>query len=268
MFAGSQRPREPNIQREDLLISSPSGTELRATISRAKEPKGSTAAILCPGFAVGKEGQFVRSMETALFNEEVIALGARFNFSGHENDNFNTDLQGFTFEKAVKDFKAVVQYLKGEGAQRIVAFGSSTGVQPAILASCEDGPRADLILGRSSVLDCFQSVMASVPEDVRIEWKNAGSFEFPVGDQMVRLSAQLLDDIASWDLPSIMGRLDTPVRLIHGDQDEVVPLEIVQRSLSFAPRETINLQVLPSRGHELSNDFNSFEFRWMIEQAK
>ncbi len=137
-------------------------------------------------------------------------------------------------------------------------------MQLAILASCREGPHADLIIGRASVIDCFQSVVKMVPSALVDQWRQQGAFDFPVGGVPVRLSSELIGDIDSRNLPEQLLKLRTPVHLVHGKEDKTVPLSVIQHVFKLFPFGLGNLTELPGAGHELSNDPSSEAFRWMV----
>jgi hypothetical protein len=255
-----------NIQSRKVVIDSPSGLR-PGTLSVNFSSPSDVGIVLCPGLAVGLEGAFIRHFEDSAFRAGAASRVLRFNFSGHEKDDLNTDLTGFTFTKAVADFIAAVGLLRAEGAKKVIAVGSSTGVQPALLASCGDTPVVDAIVGRASVVDCFQSIVQNIPPQQIAKWKSASQFPFPVGGRVVQLSGELLKDIELWDLKSLLPRLTTQASFAHGTHDKTARLEVLEKTLALAPQGLITIQKIEGAEHELPFEASSEPHQWMMERC-
>ena len=237
----------------DVSIQSKSGS-LRGKFSESLTDISADGVILCPGLAVGMEGDFVRDMEQRLLNSGVCKWSLRFNFFGHSSDTLNSDIRGFTFSRAIDDFSAGVKMLRQAGAQRIIAVSSSTGTQPAVLAGCDgvDGEKVDLIVARAAVLDCFASVIGKVPAAILDEWKTAGAFQYPVGGSPVTMGADLLSDIEQWRVRMDLSKLQVPLVLFHGEEDRTVPVEVIRGAVKSIPSELLSLTVIPGVSHDFS----------------
>lgn len=255
------------ITTSEVVLESPSGP-LRGKLSAVQQAPIDHAVVLCSGLAIGMDGEFVQTIERCLLSLGLAQASIRFNFSGHSQDGANSDIRGFTFSRALDDFCAAVQRLQDEGAARVTAVCSSTGAQPALLASCTDSvaARPDRIIARGAVTDCFANVMDKIPPPTLDTWRTQGEFQFPVGGTLVRMGTDLLSDIERWRVDYDLASLKVPVTLIHGRRDEVVPLSVVERSIERAPAELLTLHVLDNAGHDFAGDAHEPHLRLLIEQ--
>jgi hypothetical protein len=216
------------------------------------------------------EGPFVKNSERALFAAGIARWGLRFNISGHKDDELCSDLKGFTFQRATEDFVAGTKVLTAAGAERVIAVCSSTGAQAAILANCLYPNEVALhgIVSRASIVDCFQSVMASVPEAQLKVWRGQESFPFSVGGRLVTLGSDLLSDISSFDLAKILPRLSVPVSLLHGEEDKVARLAVLERVIALAPPGLVSLTKCPGIGHVFAQGAADDQQSWSLEKCR
>jgi len=67
-----------------------------------------------------------------------------------------------------------------------------------------------------------------------------------------RINRSLLDDLESLDVPEAVKQITCPVLILHGDADEVVPVEEAHE-LYACLTNTKRLSILPGTDHRLSD---------------
>ena len=143
-----------------------------------------------------------------------------------------------------RDTRYVLDVLEDEGLlQRpmgvaAVSFGSSTG----LLLAAED-PRIDALMAVSA----FASMRDVVPDFAR-----AIGFEFSQEryDDIIKKSGEMagFDPDAASPLRAIQ-RIDIPVLLIHGENDDLIPIQHAMRLYTAADRENVRLMRIRGADH-------------------
>lgn len=148
------------------------------------------------------------------------------------------------------DLDAAVRYAQGHGADRIVLVGASMGC--AIIASYLEhvpgGPVSALVLD-APMLDFAATVshgarhrslplIGHVPESLTWTARQIAAVRYDVDWSEL----EYLND-SSW--------LQVPTLVIHGSDDETVPLEL-SRQLASAHPDKVDLVVVPDAGHVAS----------------
>ena len=136
---------------------------------------------------------------------------------------------GLPYEEGIaRDARAALAYVRGRSpevdSRRIVFFGESLGGAVAVRLASEFAPAA-LVL---------RSPFSSMSAVARVH--------FPVA----RVLDWLLRD--RYDAAAIMPRLRSPLLIIAGDDDHIVPLEDSERLFALA-REPKRLLILPGADH-------------------
>ena len=163
-----------------------------------------------------------RAEEMALFHHQVGASVFIFDYQGYGKSEGQPSEHG-----TYRDARAALEYLEGRpdaNGKRIVYFGRSLGAAVAVELAVEHPP-AGLVL-----VSPFTSLR-----------------------DMARLSHPLLP-FAAWaagdryDSAARIGKIHRPVLIMHGEHDEIVPVQQGEALLRAAnhPR---TFQVLPGAGH-------------------
>ncbi len=132
--------------------------------------------------------------------------------------------------------------------RRLYLVGHSRGGALVLLKAAED-PRVAAVTTWAAVADLHPRW----PAAVLAEWQRTGVHYVPnvrTGQQLplyYQIAENFYQHRARLDLPALMPNLRQPVLLIHGDQDETVPLAAVQQLQAGQPAAEVF--VVPGAGH-------------------
>jgi uncharacterized protein len=238
---------------------------LRTIRGRVAHPKGadsSGATLACVLVLHGFKG----FMDWGFYPElarRLVALGlgvVRFNFSGsgvgEELERFGAERAFFenTPSRELEDVERVRAWLDGGAVRcidprRVALLGHSLGGGVALVHAARRGDCRALV-GWACV-----STFRRFPPEVEALWRRQGYVEIPNlrTKEIHRLGLGWLEDVernaAALDVHAACRALRAPTLLVHGSEDEAVPLaegESLQRA--FAPG-VARLEVVPDANH-------------------
>lgn len=215
------------------------GVETLPTELKDKNP----AVILVHGFAYQKEedGMFV---ELAKRLAEIGVISYRFDFSGcgeSEGDYAST-----TLSKLRDELKLIIEFVKTRSnvdASRIGIVGQSFGTTTTIALA----PEIKSLVLMGTVLNAKE-----ILKNLFGDGYNPGGISIRVGSDAntVRIKPEFWTDFENHDLPSLLKRMKCSLLLIHGSEDDHVPLSETEETYQLAnePKEKI---ILEGAGHGL-----------------
>jgi pimeloyl-ACP methyl ester carboxylesterase len=173
--------------------------------------------VCCHGFASDRTGSYEGRCERAVAEGYH---GIRFDFRGC--GDADGAFAAATLSARIADLRAVLDHLvPDEGS--VVLFGSSFGGKTALHAAAGGGPRGDgtpdervtAVATRAPVTHgrAFDPLAEAVRAQGEVEYAPG----FPVDERLV-------DDLAGYDFGDVADRLDVPVAVFHGRDDDSVPL--------------------------------------------
>lgn len=191
---------------------------------------------LCHGLESSKDSRKWTVLAHELARAGLAAL--RFNFRGCGEGPEASDgiFEDSTLTSRVGDLQGALDTLAAHGADpdRLGVIGSSFGGMVAIAAAA---------------LRIKAQVLLATPAHLReLDHLRAPGEEFLPLPSGQRLRRTVLDDAARYDLPYLLGQRPRPTLIIHGDTDELVPLDH-PRALYEAAQEPRSLEVIPGGSH-------------------
>lgn len=223
------------------------GLTLRSTVHIPDGPVGARVPVVVfvHGFASNRLElpDFVRMsriLETAGF------ASVRVDLAGHgESDG---DFFDVTISGEIAQVRSVVRDVRALGftdPERIGLVGMSMGgVVAGIVAAEEPGIAAA----------CLWSPAAVAPSEIGSGYLKGRSLFAEIEEKGYfdadghRISAALVDDIAALDVYGRSAAYSGPVRIIHGDKDDIAPLEYAHRYLDHY-RGNAELEVVAGADH-------------------
>jgi len=233
-------------------MSEPIRTEIHYREGAKKEP----CIIICHGFKGFKNWAFFPLLAESLAQAGYIAIS--FNFS---RNGIGSDLQNFTeldlfkkntYSHELLDLRAVVDAVSstqiGKGLidrEKIGLIGHSRGGGIALLYAQSD-PRIKSLVTWSAI-----SNVDRYSDLIKKQWLKDGYIEIENKRTMqtMQVGVELLNDIeknkAKLDILTLVGDLDIPTLIIHGESDETVPPEearLIYENLGSTEKELIMIE--------------------------
>ncbi len=168
----------------------------------------------------------------------------RFSFSG--NGDSEGDFRDSTISKEVKDLGAVIDAAKAEGYAKIVYAGHSMGGAVGVIAASQD-KRIDFLISLAGMVYTgkFQEVEFGdqTPDD-----------GFMWDDEECPLSSTFVEDMKSiGDVLGLAKDISVPWLLVHGTEDDVVPIQESHDIFDEASEPKAFVQ-LPGSNHVFAED--------------
>jgi hypothetical protein len=195
---------------------------------------------MCHGLESDKDGAKWPELGSRLAEAGVTAL--RFTHRGCGADGATPSEGAFedtTLTGRIEDFRAALDALPGVGVStaRIGAVGSSFGGM-VVLGALDPRVRALVLMATPYAIPMEPVPEGGVPEVVTM----------PSGAQVKRA---FFEDTAGYDLLAAIRDYRRPALIIHGSDDDVVPVEHAFR-LYDAAREPRRLEIIPGADHTFS----------------
>ena len=224
---------------KNLSVTNSSSEIIRAEICHRNAIKDAPVIIICHGFKGFKNWAFFPVLAESLAQADYISLTFNFSRNGIGPDLHNfVELDKFeknTYSHEINDLKCIVDSVVsgqiGKGlidTERIGLMGHSRGGAIAILHAQSD-PRIKSLVTWSAI----STVERYTPEQEK-KWKSQKYLEFENKrtGQFMRVGTELLEDIlknkTQLNITAAAEKLSTPTLIIHGQEDETVPVNEAQ----------------------------------------
>jgi putative redox protein len=182
-------------------------------------------------------------LSRALAERGILTLRFDFSYVGESSGKF----EDITYTGEVDDLRAAYAFVRNRHDGRIGILGSSMGGTVALLfAAREPTVAAAATIAAPLHPERFPTRVLTAAQ--LQQWRELG-FTIYHGQ---KLNVSLLHDLENLDVPRAVRNITCPVLVIHGDADEVVPVEEAHElygCLNTAKR----LAVLPGCDHRLSD---------------
>jgi dipeptidyl aminopeptidase/acylaminoacyl peptidase len=186
-----------------------------------------------------------------------------FNFRGTGRSEGNLDLFGWT-----RDLKAALDFLfelKEVDRTRVCLLGFSGGAAVCVYVAAHD-PRVFLVVTCACPADFHSLAQRETPLDSIQRFRQIGAIRdkgFPASVEEWQEGFEVVSPI-KW-IDKISPR---PLLLVHGDADEVVPLEHAHRLYEQA-KEPKELRVIPGAKHRMRLEKAAMDFvlNWLKAQC-
>jgi len=222
--------------RKNILVTNSASERIRAEIYHRISSRDAPVIIICHGFKGFKNWAFFPVLAESLAQSDYISL--TFNFSrngiGPDLQNF-TELDKFaknTYSHEIEDLRCIVDAVTsgkiGKGLidpEKIGLLGHSRGGGIAILHTQSDSRIKSLV-----TWSAIATVERFTPEQEE-QWKIQKylDFENKRTGQLMRVGIELLEDIKKnknqLNIPTAAEQIEAPTLIIHGKEDESVPVD-------------------------------------------
>lgn len=208
---------------EKVDLRSNIGWPLAGAIHKAE---GDKAVVMCHGSCSSKDRDRYVTLADRLQKEGITA--ARFDFAGcGESHNSN-----ITVENHREDLYGVREYLFNRGYKSLGTFGESLGGLVALDEYNQEGTNA-LVLW-APVTKAKTPTLFQDPEK-RKELKREGFYVYHKNGKDYFIGRKYLDEREFLDREALLSKIGCPTLIIHGGQDQTVPIEHSQEALKYLP---------------------------------
>lgn len=202
----------------------------------------SVLVIIGHGVTGNKDRPWAVGLAEALEEAGINAL--RFSFSG--NGNSEGKFEASTITKEIKDLKAVIDAAEDEGYHRICYAGHSMGGAVGVLSAVKD-ERIELLISLSGMVYTKKFCETEFGDQ-----KPGKGFMWD--ERECPLSQAFVDDMNKIDnVLAKTEKIEVPWLIVHGDADDVVPVEESQEiyAAAYEPKE---LEILEGVDHVYSGE--------------
>ena len=221
------------------------GEALSGTLQLPDAP-GRFGVVLLHCFTCSRHTSILRQIAQDLKAAGMASL--RFDFSGNgQSEGRFTDS---TYSKMLVEVDLAVKRLSGEGVARIGLAGHSMGASLAVLAA----QRSEKIVAVCAMAGRLSGTNArhilSPAQQAAI--KDTGRVCFMSRGRDLELTESFFSDADAFDLPEMLKTLRVPLLVVHGDEDETVPVSEAYRAEALNPANT-RLAIMPGADHMFSS---------------
>lgn len=209
--------------------------------------------IMSHGFTGDKSewGRFDKTAE-ALNKQDYNVLNFDFSGSGESDDD------SLSVDKQVDDLQSAIKYAQNRGLNEIGLLGLSLG--GLISLKVYDERIKTMVL------------WAPVTDKIRYSWRQRYSPEqlqeleergyiAKIRDKGIRrkiiIDKQMLKDREGVDQKSLSSKIKCPVLIIHGDEDDRVPLQDSKNAMKYLPKNS-KLEIIAGADHDFTEQLSQF----------
>jgi len=200
-------------------------------------------------FTCSRHTRIIRQICSDLAERDVLAL--RFDFSG--NGQSEGEFTESTYSKQISEMQIAAGVIADKGAQWIGLAGHSMGAVIAVLtaARIRTVKTVCALAGRLSGLNATRFFSKRQLKEL----EDAGKVSFSSRGRSLHLSTHFFADAKQYDLPETVKSLQTPLMVVHGDADEIIPVQDAYLAKTLNP-EYAELFVIPGADHMFSAEMH------------
>ena len=219
--------------------------KLCGILSNPASDKKRPMVLLCHGFKTSKESS-TNTRLVKIFNEKKIST-FRFDFFAHGESE--GQFEKITIAEAEDDIICAISFLKKNGYSKLGLIGSSFGGMASLLAASKTENLFACAL-KSPVSD-FIEIWKKRNRDKLINWKEKGFIEYTDSEQnQTKLNYTFYEEAMKVNVYETVKKIKKPVLIVHGGQDESVPVEQSQKTASLIP--DCRLEIIEGADHKYS----------------
>lgn len=229
---------------EPIRFDNQYGESLAGTLHRPEGlPVGGIVAGHC--FTCSRHTGILRQICKALSGAGFIAL--RFDFSG--NGQSQGEFERSTWSKQIMEMQKAIELLRNKGAAWIGLAGHSLGAAIALLTARRTQIVSAIcrVAGRMSAVPPMHFLTPSQQQDL----VSFGRVEFTSRGRPLTLTRYFFDDAKQHDLMSATQDLPIPMLVVHGEQDNIIPVSEAYLAKTANPQR-VELSIVPDGDHMLS----------------
>ncbi len=200
-------------------------------------------------FTCSRHTLIIRQASNELASEGVLAL--RFDFSG--NGQSEGEFSASNYSKQIAEMQTAADVIAEKGARWIGLAGHSMGAVIAVLTAAQTRSVKAVctLAGRLSGLNATHFFGKKQLKEL----EDTGRVSFSSRGRSLQLSTEFFADANQYNLPETVKSLRTPLMVVHGDADEIIPVQDAYLAKTLNPEYT-ELVVIPGADHMFSAEMH------------
>lgn len=196
-------------------------------------------------FTCSRHTGILRHICRRLVEEDFMAL--RFDFSG--NGQSEGVFSESTYSKQISEMKTAAAFISGRGASWLGFAGHSMGAVIALITAAQ----MNLVKAVCTLAGRFTGLSSAhfLNQNQRIELQRTGRVVFSSRGRALVLSEHLFADSKQYNLPKIVASFHSPLLVVHGDDDEIVPVQEAYAAQDLNTK-SVQLAIVPGADHMFS----------------
>lgn len=233
---------------EKVTFQNSEGLKLIGILHIPKD-KTTSAIIISPGFTANKNRQRFIALSEALSNEGFAVLRFDFGGCGESED------REITLKHQVNDLKSAIKYLKDKGYENIGLLGASLGGLISVL--CYDEQIKSIVLwapvtkAKTPLLIQKQELEQELTDKSYVmELSDKGYVIYQKEGREFKIPQEYFNERQAVNQEEILSGIGCPVLIIHGNKDDIIPLEEARSAAQFLNKES-RLEIIEEGDHIL-----------------
>ena len=224
------------------------GEKLAGTLHLPDRPAG-CGVVFGHCFTCSRNTRIIREICNELVAEDILAL--RFDFSG--NGQSEGEFSASDYSKQIAEMQTAADVIAEKGARWIGLAGHSMGAVIAVLTAARTRTVKAVcaLAGRLSGLKATHFFSKKQLKEL----EDTGRVSFNSRGRSLQLSTEFFADAKQYDLPETVKSLQTPLMVIHGDADEIIPVQDAYLAKTLNPEYT-ELVVIQGADHMFSAEMH------------
>jgi putative redox protein len=226
---------------EQIRFKNQQGEQLAGTL-HLPENQGNRGVVLGHCFTCTRHTAILRKLAQDLAGQGFVAL--RFDFSG--NGQSDGEFADSTYTKQISEMLRAVEIVASQGAEWIGLAGHSMGALISFLtAARSDSVKAVAVIGgRLSGMRALHFLS----REQRDILARTGAVTFTSRGRFLKLTDRFFSDADSFDPVNILRSFRIPLLVVHGDQDEIIPVQEAFKARELAD-ERLQLEIIRGADH-------------------
>jgi uncharacterized protein len=230
------------MREEKVSFVNQRGQTLDGVLHHPAAGASRAGVILCHGMESNKESDKLVLLSQELARGGLLALRFDFAYAGKSGK-----FEEITYSGEVEDLRAAFAFMRDRRAGKIAIFGSSMGGTVALLFAAHQAGVATVVTIAAPVHPERFTSRLLTPAQVE-EWRKTGH-TFYHGQ---RINVSLLHDLGNLNVPAAAQKISCPVLVLHGDRDDVVPVDEAHE-LFGSLRGSKKLSIVRGADHRFSD---------------
>ena len=217
-------------------------------------------------FTCTRHTTILRKLAKDLTGKGFIVL--RFDFSG--NGQSEGEFSHSTYSKQITEMQKAAEIVASKGASWIGMAGHSMGGLISFLtASQTDSVNAVCTIGSRITAMKATHFLSQTQRDIL---KDAGEVTFTSRGRFLTITKDFFSDADHFELQTILQTFHKPLMIVHGDQDEIVPVKEAIKAKEIN-HSSINLEIIADADHMFSRTdhremVSVLVVDWFLKQTK